>query len=376
MNALSNLKILDFSTLLPGPYATLTMADMGADVVSIVAPGRRDLVTEWGPEVAPGLSASAAWLGRGKRSIFLNLKKPSALEAVRRLILDGGYDIILEQFRPGVMKKLGLDYETLREICPGLIYCSLTGYGQTGPLASRAGHDINYLARSGNMAASGRSANGPALYNMQIADVAVGSMNTVVSILAAVNYRSLTGKGQYIDVSMLDGLVPFHAMDGASFLAGAAAPAREAQALNGGGVYDFYQTSDGGYLSVGSLEPQFFANLCRGLDLPETADKAAIRQRFLEHPRAYWEQVFADLDACVEPVIEFDELVSDPQLCARGMFPKVPLGGETVQQLGCPLKLSKCPPEYRHVGVVPGTNTVEILSTMGFSAAEIDEISK
>ena len=157
------------------------------------------------PEIeGSGTTAAAAWLGRNKKTIFLNLKKPSAVEAVKRLILE--YDILVEQFRPGVMAKLGLDYETLRGVNPRLIYCSLTGYGQTGPLSPRAGHDINYMSRSGVMASAGRKATGPVLTNMQVADVAVGSMNSVVGILAAVHHRDVTGRGQYIDVAMLDGM--------------------------------------------------------------------------------------------------------------------------------------------------------------------------
>ena len=257
MGALDGLKILDFSTLLPGPYATLLLADLGAEVLKVSGRDKYDLVVHWPPEIeGSGTTAAAAWLGRNKKTIFLNLKKPSAVEAVKRLILE--YDILVEQFRPGVMAKLGLDYETLRGVNPRLIYCSLTGYGQTGPLSPRAGHDINYMSRSGVMASAGRKATGPVLTNMQVADVAVGSMNSVVGILAAVHHRDVTGRGQYIDVAMLDGMVPFNSMDGACFLAGAPAPERESQMLNGGEVYDFYETSDGGYMSVGSLEPKFF----------------------------------------------------------------------------------------------------------------------
>ena len=217
MGALDGLKILDFSTLLPGPYATLLLADLGAEVLKVSSRDKYDLVVHWPPEIeGSGTTAAAAWLGRNKKTIFLNLKKPSAVEAVKRLILE--YDILVEQFRPGVMAKLGLDYETLRGVNPRLIYCSLTGYGQTGPLSPRAGHDINYMSRSGVMASAGRKATGPVLTNMQVADVAVGSMNSVVGILAAVHHRDVTGRGQYIDVAMLDGMVPFNSMDGACFL--------------------------------------------------------------------------------------------------------------------------------------------------------------
>ena len=158
--ALESLKILDFSTLLPGPYASLVLADLGAEVLKISAPGKPDIVADYPPFIeGTELSANQAWLGRNKKNMFLDLKKPKSLEIVKKLILE--YDIVLEQFRPGVMERLGLGYEDLKKVNPGLIYCSLTGYGHSGPMKMRAGHDINYLARSGNMAYSGKKETGP-----------------------------------------------------------------------------------------------------------------------------------------------------------------------------------------------------------------------
>ena len=409
MGALTGLKILDFSTLLPGPYATLVMADMGAEVVSIAAPGRKDILTEWPPEIGnTGVTAVSAWIRRNKKTIELDLKTEAGVEAVKRLIKDEGYDILLEQFRPGVMDKLGLGYEQLRDLNPRLIYCSLTGYGQTGPMAMRAGHDINYLSRSGNMSHAGRRETGPVLTNVQIADVAAGSMNSIISILAAVHYRHETGRGQYIDVAMMDGVVPFNGMDSAAFLGGGVMPGREQHLLNGGTVYDFYETADGRYMSVGSLEPKFFAALCKGLQLegepgaslkldsPETKEKvrAAFKSRTMEE----WCAVFADLDACVEPVLTLEEARQDAQVRERGMMPDVPLPAEiaggtaaddaskvpagvageppaaaTVQQPGCPLKLSECPPEYRHAGYPTGYHTREILEKLGLTEEQIRE---
>jgi alpha-methylacyl-CoA racemase len=188
---LKGLKILDFTTLLPGPYATMTLADLGAEVLQIVSGSRPDLTAFWPPFI-PGtkISAASAMLGRGKRSMTLNLKDQRAAEIVKKLIAE--YDILIEQFRPGVMKRLGLDYETLCRTNPALIYCSLTGYGQNGPMQSRAGHDINYLSRAGVMSYSGKKQTGPALTGMQIADVASGSNNSIIGILAAVIHRQNT----------------------------------------------------------------------------------------------------------------------------------------------------------------------------------------
>ena len=185
MKALEGLKILDFTTLLPGPYATLVLADLGAEVLKVSSPSKQDIVLEYEPFVeGTDIAANEAWLGRNKRNIFLNLKHPKAIAIVKQLIQE--YDIVIEQFRPGVMEKLGLGYEALKAVNPALIYCSLTGYGQTGPMAKAAGHDCNYLARSGNLAMAGYRDAGPAPMNIQIADICVGSMNSVVGILAAV----------------------------------------------------------------------------------------------------------------------------------------------------------------------------------------------
>ena len=336
--ALDGLKILDFTTLLPGPYATMMLADLGAEVVKISSRGRYDLVVHWPPVIrGTDTTASCAWLGRNKKTVFLNLKKRESVEAVKELVKE--YDIVIEQFRPGVMDRLGIGYEALREVNPRVIYCAVTGYGQTGPMALRAGHDCNYMARSGILSAAGRRDGGPSLYNFQIADVAAGSNLAVIGILAAVYHREKTGEGQFVDISMCDGTVPFNSMDGASFLAGADEPERESGMLNGGGIYDFYETSDGKYMSVGALEPQFFAALCKGLGFPEWADgkelregpasvrhiKEAFKARFKTKTRDEWTDLFRDLDACVEPVLTLEEASRDPQLQARGMWPEVPL---------------------------------------------------
>ncbi len=384
MGALDGYRILDFSTLLPGPYATMMLADLGAEVLKVSSRDRYDLVVNW-PPVIPGtrVTGAQAWLGRNKKTIFLNLKKPEAADAVRKLVMD--YDIVVEQFRPGVMDKLGVGYEALRQVNPRLIYCAITGYGQSGPYALRAGHDINYLAGSGIADAAGRKRGGPGLYNFQIADVAGGSMNAVTGILAAILYRERTGKGQYIDVSMQDSIVPFNSMDGASYFAGGPMPARESGLLNGGGIYDFYETADGKYMSVGSLEPKFFAALCEGMGHPEWKDgkilktdpeqvKETFRKAFRTKTRDEWTEVFRGLDACVEPVLDLEEASRDEHLSSRGMWPSVEIPGSDgrgITQMGCPLHLSECPPVYRHAGYPEGYHTEEVLSALGYSPEEI-----
>ena len=379
MGALNGLKILDFSTLLPGPYASLMLADMGAEVLKISSAGKADLVVDYGTRIeGADISACHAWLGRNKKTMFLNLKTPEAKQIVRRLIME--YDIILEQFRPGVMQRLGLGFEELREINPRLIYCSLTGYGQTGPLRDAAGHDINYMSRSGIISHAGRTAEGPSLMNFQVADIAAGSLHSVIGILAAVYHRDRTGQGQYVDVAMLDGCIPFNSLDGAEFLVSGRQPAREGELLNGGCMYDYYETSDGGYMSVGSLEPKFWENFCRTLgrdDLiegsvwPENAPavKEQIRAIFRTKTRDEWTRIFADADACVQPVMNLQEaLLEDEQTRARDMVVEVglPLHDTVkVKQMASAIKLSETPCEYRFAGFPLGYHTREIIDSLG-----------
>lgn len=385
MGSLDDLKILDFSTLLPGPYATLMLADMGAEVLKISSASRPDIVLDYPPFIGDtGVSASQAWLGRNKKTMFLNLKTGEGKAVVKELVKE--YDIVLEQFRPGVMEKLGLGYEDLKAVNPKLIYCSLTGYGQTGPLRDVAGHDINYMSRSGIISQAGRRESGPSLMNFQIADIAVGSMNSVIGILAAVNYRKNTGKGQYIDVAMMDGCVPFNSLDGAGFLVSGKEPKREGERLNGGCIYDFYETKDGEYLSVGSLEPQFWSRFCtaigrenliEGTVYPPNIDevKAEIRGILKTKTRDEWVEVFSHYDACVQPVLNLKEaLLEDEQVKEREMVVdvKLPLHEDvSVKQLATAVKLSECPCEYKFAGYPTGYHTKEVIEQLGMDYAEL-----
>jgi len=326
---LVNLKILDFSSLLPGPCATMMLADMGAQVLRIEAPDRVDLARVM-PPFDGKFSTAYSYLSRGKQTLQLNLKQPESVAKVKELVKD--YDIVVEQFRPGVMDRLGVGYETLKAINPQLIYCAITGYGQTGPYKDRAGHDINYLAISGIASHCGRADSGPPPMGIQIADVAGGSHHAVMGILAAVIQRQQTGQGAFIDISMTDAAFALNAMAGAAALAGSVEQKPEGGMLNGGTFYDYYQTSDGRWLSVGSLEPQFSARLCDTLGIGEMKSlamsqnpehqqtlKAAIKETIAEKTFAEWRAIFAEVDACVEPVLTIEEAAEHPQLKARGM---------------------------------------------------------
>ena len=384
---LSGLKILDFTTLLPGPYASMMMADMGAEVLRIVSKSRPDLNAMLPPFI-PGanISAIAAYLGRGKRCINLNLKDKRGVKIVQQLVED--YDIVFEQFRPGVMAAFGLDYESLKKINPSLIYCSLTGYGQNGPMASRAGHDINYLSLSGLMSYSGRKDTGPVLTGMQIADVAAGSINAVLGILAAVISRNNTGEGQHVDVAMTDGSMAFNAMVGAAFLTDGREPGPEGFLLNGGSLYDFYETKDGQYMSVGGLEPKFFAAFCETIGRPDLIPggvapanlakiKSEVREIFKKKTRDEWTVLFNKTDACVEPVLSLEEAFNQPHVKARELIVDVELpNGKKVRQPATAIKFSETPCTYTTTGVAGGVHTREVLLGLGYSEEDIKEFEK
>lgn len=379
---LASLKILDFSTLLPGPFASLLLADMGAEVLRVESPSRMDLVRVLPPHDG-GTSTSHAYLNRNKRSIALDLKRPEAVEVVRQLVAE--YDIVLEQFRPGVMDKLGVGYEALKAINPRLIYVSITGYGQTGPYRDRAGHDINYLALAGIASYTGRQESGPLPLGVQLADIAGGSLHGVMGLLAAVIQRQATGEGQHVDVSMTDCAFSLHGMAGAGYLGAGVEPDMENQALNGGSFYDYYRTRDGRWFSVGSLEPQFMQQFCAAIGRPELAArglspkpedqrelKRVIEIEFEKRDFAEWSELFAALDACVEPMLPLSEAVRHPQIEARGLVTEVPREGLPAQrQIACPIKFSTGLPAPRHVGVAVGAHTAEVLAELGYTAEQI-----
>ena len=366
-HALSGLKVLDFSTLLPGPFASLYLADMGAEVIHIESATRPDLIRLF-PPYANGQATSHSYLNRNKQSITLDLKSPESIQLIHDKIAE--FDIVLEQFRPGVMQRLGLDYASLAKINPRLIYCSITGYGQTGDYQQRAGHDINYLALSGIAGHSGRQAGGPPPLGIQVADVAGGSLHALVAILSAVIERQRSGLGQYIDISMTDCAATLNNMAASAVLAGQVPQYAEQSYLNGGTYYDYYETADGRYLSVGSLEPQFMQGLAQILNLPILLEKGAsldpqvrlqvkhaIQDKIKTQSFATWQQVFAQHDVCVEPVFTLDEALHSPLAQQRGWTVEVPIqqnATKTETQLACPIKFSRSQMRYDYIGQALG----------------------
>ena len=369
---LSNLKVLDFTGLLPGPFATQKLADMGAAVIRIESHRHPDLVRAM-PPYAEGESLTFAYLNRSKRSLALDLKQPQAVEIIQRLILS--HDIVLEQFRPGVMARLGLDYDSLRVINPRLIYCSITGYGQTGEHSHKAGHDLNYLARSGLLAVGK-----PGPLPTQLADLS-GAQHAVMGILAAVIQRLQTGVGQYIDVSMTDVALSLQPLAIANAMQAGENPCSATGLLIGGSFYDCYETSDQRYLSVGCLEPKFFQRFVAALGHPEWAPlvtqlnpavqgalKENIAHIFKQKTLAAWTDFFAPLDVCVEPALTLTEALA----AAQAMQIEVAtVQGKTQQQLACPLRFGAAPSHDIFAAPPLGFHSEAILRELGYEDEKI-----
>lgn len=377
---LSSLKVLDFSTLLPGPFATRILADLGADVIRIEHPSKEDLIRQFHSK-ENDTSITHRSLNRSKRSLTLDLKKSEANNIIERLIQT--HDIIVEQFRPGVMDRLGLGYAQLKSINPKLIYCSISGYGATGVNRERPGHDINFLARSGIADFFRREGEKPIPLTIQLADVAGGSHYAVMAILSAVIHRMQTGEGQFIDISMTDACFSLNSLYGSYTVEKKEDITQGYELLNGGSYYDYYETKDGRYFSVGSLEPHFQKEFCEVIErldlLPMMKStkkedvmylKEELNQTFKEKTFQQWQEVFQKRGICVEPVLTF--LEASKQLNDRDMIVEVPLqNGQFERQIALPIKFSKSKPTYSFAGCKRGEHSSQILKEIGFTDKEI-----
>jgi crotonobetainyl-CoA:carnitine CoA-transferase CaiB-like acyl-CoA transferase len=388
MTALAGLKVLDFTRLLPGPFATRLLADLGADVVCVASSRFPDLFDTLPPFVDGGegpVSATSAWLHRGKRSIVLSLTHPRGQEVARRLA--ARVDVVVEQFKPGTMARFGLDAPRLLAENPRLVYASLTAFGQTGPLAARPGHDLGVLALSGLLSYSGTRAGGPPPLGLQVADLA-GASNLAIGVLAALLHRERTGEGQHVDVAMLDAALDWNALAGAAGLAAGADPEREAHLLNGGSLYGCYPTKDGRHLAFAGLEPRFVHEFARSIGCPELADggvappdleaaRARVANAVAERTLAEWEEALAGFDTCAEPVLTLHEALDRPQARARGMrLERALADGSTLAQVGVPLRFSRSAPEPGGPGGPPGANSRAVLLGAGFDEAEIQDLER
>jgi alpha-methylacyl-CoA racemase len=385
VSALDGLRVLDLSRLLPGGFCTLLLADFGADVIKVEDTGMGDYV-RWAEPKHDGADPTAAAapflaLNRGKRSVRIDLKTPGGRDVLLRLARDA--DVLLESFRPGVMDRLGVGYQRLREENPRLVYCAITGYGQDGPFALRAGHDTNYLARIGLLDLTGDPDGPPVQSGGQIADLGGGALMAAFGILAALRERERSGEGQLVDVSMTDGALSWLAMDAARLLADGAAARRGRVELAGGLLcYRPYRCADG-WVAFGALEPKFWRAWCEGVGRPELAARQfdavgsdthrAVEAIFAERTREQWEAFNDEHDCCLEPVLGLDEALESELVRAREMVIEIDQpGAGPVRLLGTPVKLSRTPADpARAGGPALGADTDAVLAEAGYDPAEI-----
>jgi alpha-methylacyl-CoA racemase len=379
---LQGLRVLDLTRLVPGGFATLMLADLGADVVKIEEPDRGDYM-RWMPPMAGEHSAGHAAFNRNKRSMTLNLKTDRGREVLLGLVTHA--DVLVESFRPGVLDRLGVGWDACRRSNPALVYCAITGFGQTGRRSQQAGHDINYIGYGGTLAVTGAVDGPPIIPGVLIGDLAGGGMNAVIAILAALHRRAETGAGDFCDVAMLDGVASLMTLHVAHHIATGAQIERGHVPLAGmWPCYRVYPASDG-YVTVGALEPQFWSALCRAIgrdDLVDDAFAAGARgdrvvtelsELFATKSRAEWMSFFDGLDVCVGPVNEVHESLGDEDLRSRGVFVDGDLAGAgrwthvatAINLAGAPKDSTRLPPPAL------GEHTEELLSEAGFARTEI-----
>ena len=378
--ALEGIRILDLSRMLPGPYCSMMLGDLGAEVIKVEDTKTGD-PTRHAPLRIGKESARFLQVNRNKKSICIDLKKPDGRDLFLRLSRTA--DVVLEQFRPGVVARLGIDYPAVSAVNPRIIYCSLTGYGQDGPHKERAGHDLNYIALAGVLGLTADGRGKPVIPGVQIADLA-GGMIAALAILAALFAREKTARGQLIDVSMFDVVLSMLPVPAASEFAGSPIGVGGRYILSGEyPFYNIYETKDGKYMTIGALEPKFWSSFCNAVGredlIARQFDSGPDRERLFDEVRAIfssrtqneWVDLMRGVDACCEPVLSLEEAFRHGQTRAREMIRAMeqPDCGP-VDQLGFAYKMSDTPPAI--CGPVPalGQNTDELLAELGLSQAE------
>ncbi len=392
---LSGIKVLDLSRLLPGGFCSLLLADFGAEVLKVEDTGQGDYI-RWAPPYYDGAEDSAKSalflsLNRNKRSIRIDLKNEAGREVLLRLVRD--HDVVLESFRPGVLDRLGVGYERMREQNPGIVYCAISGYGQTGPKRDASGHDMNYLGLIGLLGLTGEKDGPPVQSAGQIADLGGGALMAAFGIMAALRERDGgggrpgSGQGQMVDVSMSDGALSWLAMVAGSYFADGIVPRRGEQLLAGSVIcYRPYECSDG-CVTLGALEPKFWQAWCRGVgredliekqfEKPGSAAHEQVVEVFKSRTRAEWAQFASEHDCCLEPVLELDEALASGLVREREMVVTLDQPGvqDGVRQLGVPIKLDRTPGEHNRLpGPALGEHTEEVLRAAGYTDAQIAEL--
>jgi alpha-methylacyl-CoA racemase len=376
---LQGLRVLDLSRLLPGPYATMILADLGADVVKLEDPAGGDYL-RWMPPLAGAQSGYFHALNRNKRSMALDLRRPEGPGVLLRLARR--FDVVVESFRPGVLDRLGVGYEPLSRANPSIVLCSISGYGQEGPYRERAGHDIDYVALAGVLAVNGPP-DRPVPLGVQVADVAGGSWPAVAGILAALVGRAASGRGAHVDIAMAEGALAMLALQKGAADARGSALRRGREQLNGGAAcYAVYRARDGGFVALGALEPKFFRAFCEAVGRPELAERqfdddgagprAEVEAIFASRTRAEWGEFAGRHDVCVMPVLEGDEPRLDPQVVHRGSFVEVPSPweGKTMPGIASPVRIRGVEAPLRPAPAV-GADTDAVLLEGGLGPDEI-----
>ena len=410
---LEGVRVLDLSRLLPGGFCSLLLADFGADVLKVEDTGQGDYI-RWAPPYYEGAEQSARSamflsLNRNKRSIRIDLKSEAGREVLLRLVRE--YDVVLESFRPGVLDRLGVGYERMKRENPGIVYCAISGYGQTGPKRDASGHDMNYLGLIGLLGLTGEADGPPVQAAGQIADLGGGSLMAAFGIMAALyerdgvpahrpttqsNHPTLagggevrrgSGEGQMVDVSMADGALSWLAMVAGSYFADGVVPRRGEQLLAGSVIcYRPYECADG-WVTLGALEPKFWQAWCRGVgredliskqfEKPGSAAHGQVVEIFEGRTRAEWTQFASEHDCCLEPVLELDEALASELVREREMAVTLDQPGVDggVRQLGVPIKLNRTPGEHNRLpGPALGQHTEEVLRAAGYSDEQVAEL--
>mgnify|MGYP000850375406 CR=1 FL=1 len=378
---LNVVRILDLSRLLPGPVATLHLADLGADVIKIEDTGAGDYARTMGAG-PDGVSWFYRAVNRNKRGLRLDLKQAAGREVLLRLV--DSADILVESFRPGVMDRLGVGYEALRARNPRLVYCAITGYGQDGPWALRAGHDLNYIAQAGVLDQTGTAGEfasaPPAIPALQIGDLLGGAMSAVAALLAALHQARATGEGSFVDVAMAESVLAHNLFPLFAHAAGQS-PARGADLLTGGHAnYAVYRTQDNRYLAVAALEEKFWQLFCDAVGRPqwkaryaESADPALHREvaaLIAGRTLAEWDALLSPVDCCVTPVLTLPEALAHPQAQARGMA----VAADGMTQLAPPFRISGWQFEVARTAPAAGEHSDEILAALGYGAEAIAQL--
>ncbi len=383
---LQGLKVLDLTRLLPGPFCSMVLADYGADVLKVEAPGEGDYLRNWEPLVE-GTSAFFIAVNRNKRSLTLNLKKPAGKALFQKLVLE--YDVVLESFRPGVMERLGCGYQALAALKPSLIYCAISGYGQAGPQALKAGHDLNYMAETGVLNTTS-SREIPALSGIQVADVAGGALYAVSAVLAAYIKVLKGGKGSFLDISMTDGLVSMLPLLSAYHYTSGMEPEPDSTIFNGRlACYHIYRTKDGREIALGALEKKFWDNFCRVIERPDLIEgdhqqierqdflKNELAQIFAGKDAADWELLLSGRDTCCEILKTMAEVQAAPHFKERKMFYSAAAGdGVTLMQTNTAVMIDEAKPISHNPAPELGQHTEEVLLDLGLSADEIKDLRK